>query len=386
MFWGDGVKRVAIDLTWVRHNKVGGTESCVRNLLNGFSALDKSDISFVLLVTKDNQESFKEYSKFNIFDIVICDTVSESQFKRLIWQNTKMGKLLKKLEINVCLEPIYSIPFLGRRNIKYIVTIHDLQAIHYPEYFNVFRNVWMRVSWWYSVHFSEIIVAISQYVKDDILKHFKVKSDKVKVIYDAIDIDTSEINDKTEHNTLKKYNLIKKEFYYTVSSLLPHKNLTTLISAISQLKESNSDSFKNLVISGIGGKARPELERLIYQNKLTDNIIFTDFISDLERNILYKNCKIFLFPSVFEGFGMPPVEALAFGTLVLTTDKTSIPEVTQGLCGYVHDPLSSDEWVKEIVNLSESQNVISENEMKKIAKMYSSDLIAQKYIDLINGI
>ena len=385
IFWGDDVKKVAIDLTWVRHNKVGGTESCVRNLLNGFLNLNQSDILFVLLVSKDNADSFKVYDQLNIFDIALCDTVSESQLRRVVWQNTKMRKLLRSLKVEVCLEPIYSLPFLRKRGVKYIVTIHDLQAIHYPEYFSKARNLWMRLSWWYAVHFSEKVVAISHYVKDDILRHFKVKNKKIEVIYDAIDIDISKKDEQTREQLLQKYNLIEKNFYYTVSALLPHKNLTTLIKAMAILKKSGSDSFKKLVVSGIGGKARSELEELIYSNNLIKDIIFTDYISDIERNIFYKSCKVFLFPSVFEGFGMPPIEAMAFGTPVLTTDKTSIPEVTQGLCRYIHNPLSPNEWAKEIVYLCGLPCCVPWKKREKVLKMYSPDTIAKEYIDLIKN-
>lgn len=386
MFWGDSMKKVAIDLTWVRHNKVGGTESCVRNLLNGIAVLKQSDIYFTLLVTEDNAESFSEYNKYNIFSIVQCDTVSESQIKRLLWQNTKMGKMLKKLGINICLEPIYSMPFLFKCKVRYIVTIHDLQAIHYPEYFNLFRNIWMRISWWYSVHFSKKIITISQYVKDDVLRHFNIKNEKVAVIYDAIDIDDSNISKEAEKEFLNKYGLVNKDFYYTVSSLLPHKNLMTLIKAVAILKKKEHMSFKKLVISGIGGKTKSELEQLIRQNDLTYDIIFTDFVSNLERNILYKNCMAFLFPSIFEGFGMPPIEALAFGTPVVTTDKTSIPEVTKGLCRYVDNPLSPEDWAKEIADVYMSPNTAPAREIERLIKIYQPEHIAEKYVDMFKNI
>lgn len=386
MSWGDFLKKVAIDLTWVRHNKVGGTESCVRNLLNGLATLENSNICFILLVTKDNQDSFMMYRDFNIFKIVVCDTVSEYQLKRLFWQNTKMGNLLNKLGINICLEPIYSMPFLCKNKIKYVVTIHDLQAIHYPKYFNILRNIWMRISWWYSIHFSDKIIAISRYVKHDILKHYKIKSEKVKVIYDAIEIITTDIDEKSEVDVLNKYELRKKEFYYTVSSLLPHKNLKTLIKAMALLKESNSCAFKTLVISGIGGKSKTELEELISQSGLKSNIVFTDFISNQERNILYKNCKAFLFPSIFEGFGMPPIEALSFGTPVITTNKTSIPEVTHGLCRYVKEPLSPHDWAEEILYLRENPCIISNCEIERLIDNYSPNIIARKYSDLFKEV
>ena len=91
-----------------------------------------------------------------------------------------------------------------------------------------------------------------------------------------------------------------------------------------------------------------EIEDVIKEEQLEDDIIFTKFVDNPERNLLYKSCKAFLFPSIFEGFGMPPLEAMAFGVPVLTTKETSILEVTGGLCNYVDSPLDPDEWKKKI--------------------------------------
>ena len=131
--------------------------------------------------------------------------------------------------------------------------------------------------------------------------------------------------------------MTKKKYYYTVSSLFLHKNLKTIILAIAELKKRKSNAFYPLIISGISGVKRDHLDDIIEYNKLKDDIIFTAFIKDSERNMLYKNCRAFIFPSIFEGFGMPPLEAASFNTPVLTTRCTSIEEVTGGLLNYVDD-------------------------------------------------
>ena len=103
-----------------------------------------------------------------------------------------------------------------------------------------------------------------------------------------------------------------------------------------------------------------------------DKIILTGFVDNRIRNGLYKYCKAFLFPSVFEGFGMPPVEAMAFNAPVITTERTSIPEVTQGKALYVKNPYSVEEWIecmKSSINTSE-QFDIERYDKKKLAKKY----------------
>jgi glycosyltransferase involved in cell wall biosynthesis len=141
------------------------------------------------------------------------------------------------------------------------------------------------------------------------------------------------------------------------------------------IKDKNIKLPSRLLISGIGGKDKGDLIQLIDENGLTDNIVLTGFVDNKIRNTLYKNCKAFLFPSIFEGFGMPPVEAMAFGGDVITTKKTSLYEVTQGLAKYVDNPFDEDEWVNEMIKSNETNEKIK----IKIDK-YDVKYIASKYL------
>lgn len=371
------LKEVAIDLTWVRPGKVGGTESCVRNLLDGLSKCEQSDFRFVLLVTKYNAASFENYSSCVCFRMLKCAADSKSQMKRALWQNLHMGALLREQGICVCLEPVYGKPFLGAKRITFFTTIHDLQAVHYPEYFSRARVAWMKLSWRNALKTSQRVIAISRYVKEDILKCYPFVPEKhIKVIYDAVNIDR---NDCLVQSALDKYGVKKGGYYYTVSSLTPHKNLITLLSAMAELKQTGSPAFFPLVISGIGGKTRGELDQVISKNKLSGDIIFTSFVSNTERNTLYKFCRAFIFPSIFEGFGMPPVEAMAFGVPVLTTRCASLQEVTDGLCNYVDNPLSSHAWADA---LEKPLAVAEKQAVDALLEKYLDTAISEQYIAL----
>jgi len=181
----------AIDLLWVRNKKVGGIESYIRNLLDGFSS---SLFSFhiYLLTSKDNSNTFKKYILDKRFTIIVCNIKSASVKKRIIWQNLHLGSLLKKNNINYCFEPYYCKPFLNTRKVKFITTIHDLQAIHFPKYFSRFKVLWMKFSWQEAIKSSIQVIAISNYVKKDIEDFSKKAVGKTKVIYNPIIINTKE--------------------------------------------------------------------------------------------------------------------------------------------------------------------------------------------------
>lgn len=368
--------RVAIDLLWVRHKKVGGIESYIRNLLDGFSSLD-DEFEFTLLVSHDNCDSFKHYEEDIRFKIYECDINSENVYKRILWQNFNLGRIIRRLEISICFEPYYCKPVFGCKNIKFITTIHDLQALHYPEYFSKFKNLWMRFSWYMAVSTSERIVAISNYVKDDILKKYTNASDKVVTIYNPVAIDPNEFIPFT--NVKDKYGILESQYFFTVSSLLPHKNLETIINVIDNIKTNNINLPKKLIISGIGGSSAKTLGKIIVEKGLEENVILTPFIDNNERNTLYKYCKAFLFPSVFEGFGMPPVEAMILGVPVITTRKACLEEVTLNGATYVENPFNVNEWIEKIEN-KPSNTRISD------FSMYDKCKISKDYLNLFSKI
>lgn len=369
------MKKIAIDLTWVRHNKVGGTESCVRNLLKGFNEANFPDIEIYLLLARDNFETFKMYNA-SCFKHIVCKVNASNQIKRVAWQNIKLGNMLRNYGIKYLIEPIYGMPFGGMKKIKVYVTIHDLQAIHYPEYFSKARVLWMEMNWKHAAKRSHKIIAISDYVKKDIIEKLGTDTSKIITIYNAIDIDEKECDEELK---LKRYGVCPREYYYTVSSLLPHKNLKTIVEALAFLNKQKSKSFHPLVISGIGGKAQNEIMEIAKENNIENYIILTSFVDTRERNMLYRYCCAFLFPSVFEGFGMPPLEAMKMGVPVLTTRCTSIEEVTGGLLNYVENPLNYNEWA----NRMEGKLILPEkSEVEKLLKKYNSINVARQYYQL----
>lgn len=372
------MKKIAIDLTWVRHGKVGGTESSVTNLLKGLEQLHDEESEFYLITAKDNKELFQEYIIRGYFKSLVGNTIADDQKKRVLWQNFGLCRLLRKNGIYDCIEPIYLMPFTPLMGIRFYAIIHDLQAMHYPEYFSTFRVSFMKIAWKNTVRKAHRVVAISDYVKDDIVATYHVNEDRIVRIYDAISIDTE---DAAGNEVLDKYFVERGEFYYSVSSLLPHKNLKTIILALAKLKESGSKAFLPLLVSGVGGHQKQELEQILKEHNLTEDVHMTGFVDDSVRNALYKNCKVFLFPSIFEGFGMPPIEAMAFGAPVITTKESSLYEVTGGKCSYVENPLSVDEW-KEVLE----KGAYSEVDISKLLMQYAPEEIARQFIELCDKI
>lgn len=365
-------ERIAIDLLWLRPGKVGGTEFYIRNLLDGFVQLDRP-FRFTLLVSKDNRETFEHYTKDERITLLEANVVSANIAGRILWQFFFQNRLLRKNGLRRCFIPVYCRP-LFNGGITYINTIHDIQAAHFPEYHPFHEIAYSKLCWWLDAKFSKKIIATTNYVKSDVSKRYKVREDKIEVLNIPAMVNLKET--EPFEKVSRKFRIADGEYYYTVAQMIPHKNLETLIRVMAQLKQRKTNLPRRLLVSGISGNASDSVKSLIKENQLEDIVTLTGFISNEERNTLYQHCKAFLFPSIFEGFGMPPVEAMAFGAVVITTDRTSIPEVTQGKANYVDDPFDTDAWIRMM------ESPVKRNDEFDFS-VYSRPYLAEKYMDFL---
>jgi len=366
--------KIAIDLTWVKPMHNGGIEAYIRNLLYGFSCLNNLN-EYYLFCAKDNEKSFAEYKKYKRFYIIICNINAFDVTKRIIWHNINFNKIILKHHIHNCFMPVYCKPLSKNKKIKYVTTIHDLQQLHYPEYFSKKRIAWIKFAWKRTIYTSDCIVAISDYVNKDICNHFNTKYTEIRTIQNPIVIDDG----FADFDQLSlKYNISKNNFIFIISSMLKHKNIMTALKVIEKIKKNKINLPCKLVLAGIREADENRIVQFIQEHSLQKECVLAGFISNQERNTLYKNCYAFLFPSIYEGFGMPVVEALMLGAKVITTKCTSIPEVSKERAVYVNNPFDVNEWIDKLSYVKDLQNITYK------FPEYDKTLVAQKYINIFN--
>ncbi|MCG8056537.1 MAG: glycosyltransferase family 4 protein [Candidatus Thiodiazotropha endolucinida] len=219
---------------------------------------------------------------------------------------------------------------------KSILTIHDAQVYLVPNSYSASFRIWYKTLLPILGRTSKIVTTVSQYSKEKLEYFNVVPKGKIKVIYNGCD-HIKRI--KSDINILDRYNIHRKEYYFAIGSLSPHKNLNILSGALPLLKERNIP----LVVAG----SRMEKIFTSVDETQDNNVIYLGRVTDSELKALYENALCLLFPSLFEGFGLPPLEAMSCGCPVIASNTSSIPEICRSSVLYAN-PRSYSEWASKM--------------------------------------
>ena len=274
--------------------------------------------------------------------------------ERLLWENWTLPKLAKENQIDLLHVTAYAPPF--HKTCKLVVTVHDLIGMAFPNQLG-----WpSRLYWGYwlpqAVKKADRIIADSEHTKKDIIKFLKIPAGKIKVIYLAPPQGFKTIRDSLNIGKIKSRLGIQKEYFLTVGTLEPRKNFIRALKAFSRFKSETQDKRFQLVVAGSKNFAHSAYFEEHFKPFMSEDIVFTGYVSNEDLNELYSSACAFLFPSLYEGFGFPVLEAFSSGTAVLTSRATSLPEVAGEAALYV-DPLNIDDITKGIKILAEDETL-----------------------------
>jgi glycosyltransferase involved in cell wall biosynthesis len=276
---------------------------------------------------------------------------------------------------------------------RVVTIIHDLQYIHFPEHWPLLRRLRMRACHETTLRKCDAVVSISQVVKDDILKFYGDRwESRVHSIWNPIAIDR--FDRPVEQNFTGG-----RPFILTAGVDRPVKNLATLIRAFAILRPRFPDHC--LVLAGqLRSKDRgwrrrsakleadmPSVIDLINDLGIAEHVIATDYISDEQLGALYREASAFVLPSLFEGFGMPAVEAMALGAPTLVSDLPVLREVTFGAARYIDNPLNEHEVAAQIADLLNAGDSArpSLELRREFRQRFAPETIAQQYLSLLIG-
>jgi len=274
-------------------------------------------------------------------------------------------------------KPHYNMPILPIFASKHITTIHDLYHIAYEKEFTLKQKIHNKLLFLFTIKYSDIIITDSFFSKNEILKYGNISDSKIKVIHLAVDKNIFNLKPLNTDMIKEKYNLPEKYILF-IGNIKKHKNLSRLI-----------DAFSNLIISKKLDYSLVLVGKISKENQLTSNnkVIFTGAVEDEEIALFYKSASLFVFPSYYEGFGLPPLEAMASGCPTIVSHSASIPEVCRNAT-YYFDPFSKKDILSALTYTLLNNKVRLSLIEKGIenAKYFSWDKTVGMHISLINSI
>ncbi len=247
------------------------------------------------------------------------------------------------------------IPPLFFSKLPIVLTYCDLVLYKYPETMRMLAAVQQRLVQGYSVKKADFILSISEQTRIDLISHFHYPENKTGVAYPGVDIkEAVNFSLKTPSDRVQK---LKKPYLLSVSTIEPRKNYPFLLEAFKAYRKLTADNRSNWVIAGrVGWEKESFLSELKKEIEEHNDIILLDNINDIDLHNLYKNCEIFLFASVYEGFGIPLLEALAHKRKCIVSDIPTFREIGKDKISYLKTE-DATVWAKEIIALEKS-NII----------------------------
>ena len=337
-------------LSWMIDRKRTGVNNYLYNLIKNIIKNGKANEISLIHYERSHDPI---YSKIN--DIII----PEKPLK--LTSAIGLPQAVKNAHIDILHVPVHwynqITPFVLNREIKKVLTVHDLTPILFPDMHTRETNLTWKSSFKFIKNRTNLMICVSESTKNDCIKLLNIPEKRLRVIPLSADEQYKPLKNKKEiHEELKqKYN-IDSPFILFVGTLEKRKNVPTLIKSFYKLKKSKVDH--KLVIVGGKGWKYTKIFDLIEELKLKNQVIFTDYVSDEYLVKLYNTADIFVYPSLYEGFGLPPLEAMACGCPVITSNTSSLPEVV-GDAGIMIDPTDID-------GLSESMlKIITDNQLRE---------------------
>lgn len=345
--------RIGVNALYLIPGGVGGTEIYLRNLLRALSEVDAVNQYVVFTNRETGADLVPERANF-----VAARQAVHAEFRpaRILWEQLILPFAIRKYRLNVLLNPGFTAPFACGRPM--VTVFHDLQHKRHPEYFRWLDLPFWNFFLWAAVHRSGGLIAVSQATADDLERYY---GRHAQVIHHGVEREFFEIARRRE----------PRDYILCASTTHPHKNLERLLRVHAQTK-----GAPRLVITGVRGFAAKEIESLA-----GDSVEITGWIPREQLYELYRGALGFIYPSTFEGFGMPVLEAMAAGVPVACSDIPPLREIARSTVHFF-DP-ASDREISDALLLLASGKIATEVAQRR-AGDFSWEKTARATLDYLS--
>ncbi len=377
-------RAIAVSAILPQKQMVGGVASYMRNLLRGMALnCEPGEVCSNYDLTVFHTPPEPLYSS----DFFKTQSINESLGR--FAQESKLAFNYRKSFDAICFLNYFTPPNFGSH--RSVTVIHDLQYDHMPENFSRLKRAWLKWCHLRTLKTCSKVITISEVVRQDLLRCYGEKwADRTQAIWNPVDWERFQGESTRDFTSGRPYLLC-------VAIDRPAKNLATLIRAFGRIRKqfpehllvlagqlrSLAPSEKNRSTGTTNGP--PSLVDLVKELDLDDHVKITGFITDEELGTLYRGADLFVLPSLFEGFGMPAIEAIALGAPTLVSGIPVLREITLGKSQYVEDPLDDAEMASHIASILKNVAAArpSEEHVQLVREKFSPKTIARQYLDLM---
>jgi glycosyltransferase involved in cell wall biosynthesis len=378
------VVRVAINAQLVSFGasyRNAGISRYTYQLLEGLSRIE-SDIEFTAFINAAERKdaASSAVGQAGRIKMIAAQADTSGPVGRIAWEQFTLPGQLKRMRADV---------FHGTANVlprsvpcASVLTALDLAFLRYPQFFRRGRRVYQRILTRRSARQATRIVAISENTKRDMVELFGVAPDKISVIYPSIAPDFQPVDPATIARFLAEKGLPERYLLY-LGTIEPRKNLETLVTAYARLRSRMGAETPPLILAGAKGWYYEPLFRRVRELGVERDVTFVGYVSREEQPLWYAGATVFVYPSLYEGFGMPIVEALGCGTPTITSNTSSMPEAA-GTLARLTPPQDAEALAKAMYHMlyDDALRTRTWSEGPQWARRFSLERMARQYIEV----
>ncbi len=340
--------RIGIDVSELRLKSRTGIQNYIIEIINIWIQTYKEHEFYLIASTPITLD----FELPNNWKLIIG---GKKRHSAVLWNYIRKPQIIKEYKLDVFWAPGYSLPPVVK-GVDYYITIFDLVAFRFPQMVKFKAMLKIRLFLKSACKRAKKIIAISQNTANDINQLLGIPREKIVAVYIGGLPSGKTIVDNNERNGLPE-SLKTGSFFLFISTIEPRKNIPTIIKAFEAYKEKN-DKGEYLVLAGRSGWKNKDVFDMIDRSKQKEYIIQPGYINDVERLFLLKNAICLLYPSLYEGFGIPILEAFSQNLPVITSYVSSMPEVGGDGAYYLNNPLDANELeqlMEKVVNLDKNE-------------------------------